>query len=133
MKHRIYYQYGMKGAIEKAHELLNQNPNMWMSMQFDNKDNLKAHAETTAQEILSDFPTGLDYLITGVGTGGHITAIGKVLKERFPQIKIIAIGPADSAALSGGAASSHPLQGIGVGFIPSIVDRNVLDDVVTVT
>ena len=123
---------GIKGSIEKAKELLAQTPNAWMPNQFDNKDNLKAHAETTALEILKDFPEGLDYLITGVGTGGHITAVGKILKEKFGT-KIIAVEPADSPVLSGGQPGPHPIQGIGTGFVPSIVDRAVIDDVVTIT
>ena len=123
---------GMKGAIEKARELVASTPNCWMPMQFENKDNLKIHAETTAQEILKDFPQGLDYLITGVGTGGHLTAVGKILKEKFGT-KIIAVEPADSPVLSGGNPGPHPLQGIGAGFVPAIVDRSVIDDVVTIT
>lgn len=123
---------GMKGAIEKARELMSSTANAWMPMQFDNKDNLKIHAETTAQEILRDFPQGLDYLITGVGTGGHITAIGKILKDKFGT-KIIAVEPADSPVLSGGAPGPHPIQGIGAGFVPSIVERSVIDEVVQVT
>ena len=124
---------GMKGAIAKAQELVQNTPGSWMPMQFDNKDNLKVHAETTAQEILKDFPEGFDYLVTGVGTGGHITAVGKVLKEKFPNLKVIAVEPADSPVLSGGQPGPHPIQGIGAGFVPSIVDRSVIDDVVTVT
>lgn len=124
---------GMKGAIARAQELFGTTDNAWMPMQFDNKDNLKVHAETTAQEILKDFPEGFDYLITGVGTGGHITAVGKVLKEKFPNLKVVAVEPADSPVLSGGEPGPHPLQGIGAGFVPSIVDRSVIDDVVTVT
>jgi cysteine synthase A len=124
---------GIKGSIERAKELHKENPNSWIPMQFDNPDNLKVHAETTAQEILKDFPEGLDYLISGVGTGGHLTAVGKVLKEKFPKIKVIAVEPADSAVLSGGQPGPHPLQGIGTGFIPSIVDRSVFDEIVTIT
>lgn len=124
---------GMKGAIARAQELFGQTPNSWMPMQFDNKDNLKVHAETTAQEILKDFPEGFDYLVTGIGTGGHISAVGKILKEKFPKIKIIAVEPADSAVLSGGQPGPHPIQGIGAGFVPSIVDRSVIDEVVTIT
>ena len=124
---------GIKGSIEKAKELMAATPNAWMPMQFDNQDNLKVHAETTALEILQDFPQGLDYLITGVGTGGHITAVGKVLKDKFPKIKIIAVEPADSPVLSGGNPGPHPLQGIGPGFVPSIVDRSVIDEVITIT
>lgn len=124
---------GMKGAIERARELVAADKNSWMPMQFENKDNLKAHAETTAQEILKDFPQGLDALVTGVGTGGHITAVGKILKEKFPKIKIIAVEPAESPVLSGGNPGPHPIQGIGAGFIPAIVDRAVIDEVIQVT
>jgi cysteine synthase A len=123
---------GMKGAIERARELVAEAANAWMPMQFDNKDNLKVHTEATAQEIIQDFPDGLDYLITGVGTGGHLTAVGKVLKEKFGT-KIIAVEPADSPVLSGGNPGPHAIQGIGAGFVPSIVDRAVIDDVVTIT
>lgn len=124
---------GMKGAIARAQELFGQIDHSWMPMQFENKDNLKVHAEVTAQEIINDFPEGFDYLVTGIGTGGHITAVGKVLKEKFPHIKIIAVEPADSAVLSGGQPGPHPLQGIGPGFIPGILDRSILDEVITVT
>jgi cysteine synthase A len=123
---------GMKGAIERAKELLNTEKSAWMPMQFDNKDNLKIHQETTAQEILKDFPDGLDYLITGIGTGGHITAVGRVLKDKFPHIKVIAVEPQDSAVLSGGSPGPHPLQGLGAGFIPSIVDTTLLDGIIKV-
>lgn len=124
---------GMKGAIARAHELKAQTVNSWMPMQFENKDNLKVHAETTAQEILQDFPEGFDYLVTGVGTGGHLTAVGRVLKEKFPSLKVIAVEPSDSAVLSGGNPGPHPIQGIGAGFVPAIVDRSLIDEVVTVT
>ncbi len=124
---------GIKGSIERARELLKDTPNSWMPMQFENKDNLKVHAETTAQEILKDFPEGLDVIITGVGTGGHITAVGQVLKKKFPNIKIIAVEPADSPVLSGGQPGPHALQGIGTGFVPPIVDRSVIDEVITIT
>ena len=124
---------GMKGAIARAQELKDQTPLSWMPMQFDNQDNVKVHAETTAMEILKDFPDGFDYLITGVGTGGHITAVGKVLKEKFPKLKVLAVEPVDSPVLSGGNPGPHSIQGIGAGFIPSIVDRSVIDDVITVT
>lgn len=124
---------GIKGSIERAKELLNQTPNAWMPMQFENKDNLKVHAETTAQEILKDFPDGVDALITGVGTGGHITAVGQVLKKKFPSLKVVAVEPADSPVLSGGNPGPHALQGIGTGFIPPIVDRSVIDEVITIT
>lgn len=123
---------GIKGSIEKAKELIASTPNSWMPDQFNNKDNLKAHAETTAQEIIKDFPNGVDCLITGVGTGGHITAVGKILKEKFGT-KIIAVEPADSPVLSGGQPGPHAIQGIGTGFVPSIVQRDLFDDVVTIT
>ncbi|WP_408096318.1 cysteine synthase A [Peredibacter sp. HCB2-198] len=124
---------GIKGSIARAQELFGTTPNSWIPMQFDNKDNVKVHAEMTAQEILKDFPDGLDYLVTGVGTGGHITGVGKVLKEKFPNLKVIAVEPADSAVLSGGQPGPHSLQGIGTGFVPSILDRSVIDEVVTIT
>jgi cysteine synthase len=124
---------GMKGAIEKARELLAANPEAWMPMQFENKDNLKAHAETTALEILADFPQGFDYLVTGVGTGGHISAVGRALKEKFPNIKIIAVEPEASPVLSGGSPGPHPIQGIGAGFVPAILDRAIIDEVVKIS
>lgn len=124
---------GMKGAIERAREVLAQTTRSWMPMQFDNKDNLKVHAETTALEIMNDFPHGPDVLITGVGTGGHISAVGKILKEKFPKIKIFAVEPTDSPVLSGGNPGPHPIQGIGAGFIPSIMDKSILDGVITVS
>lgn len=126
-------ELGIKGSIEKARELHAANSASWMPMQFENPDNLKVHAETTAQEILKDFPDGFDYLVTGVGTGGHLTAVGKVLKEKFPKLKVVAVEPADSPVLSGGSPGPHAIQGIGTGFIPSIVDRSIIDDVITIT
>ncbi|MET3034693.1 cysteine synthase A [Chryseobacterium sp. NRRL B-14859] len=123
---------GMKGAIEKSEELAKETPNSWIPRQFDNPANVKAHTETTAREILNDFPDGLDYLITGVGTGGHITGIAKVLKEKFPAIKVIAVEPELSPVLSGGAPAPHPLQGLGAGFVPSILDTDLLDEVLKV-
>lgn len=124
---------GTKGAIDRARELLKETPDAWMPMQFENQDNVKVHAETTAQEILKDFPDGFDVLITGVGTGGHITAVGRELKKKFPRMKVVAVEPADSPVLSGGQPGPHPLQGIGTGFIPSIIDRTVIDEVITIT
>jgi cysteine synthase len=124
---------GMKGAIARAQELKELTPNSWMPMQFDNKANVAIHEKTTALEILKDFPEGFDALITGIGTGGHITGVAKVLKQKFPQMKVFAVEPADSAVLSGGAPGAHPLQGIGPGFIPSIVDQSLLDGVITIT
>lgn len=123
---------GMKGAIEKANELAEETPNSWIPRQFDNPANVKVHVETTAQEILKDFPDGLDYIITGVGTGGHITGIAKVIKEKYPNVKVIAVEPELSPVLSGGSPAPHPLQGLGAGFVPSILDITLLDGVITV-
>lgn len=124
---------GIRGSIEKAKEMHAADPNSWIPMQFENADNVKVHAETTAQEILKDFPDGFDYLVTGVGTGGHITAVGKVLKQKFPNLKVVAVEPSDSAVLSGGQPGPHPIQGIGTGFVPAILDRTLIDDIITVT
>jgi len=124
---------GMKGAIEKARELVTETPGSWMPMQFDNLANVRAHKETTAIEILKDFPDGLDYLITGVGTGGHITGCAEVLKNKFPNLKVFAVEPELSPVLSGGAPGPHPLQGIGAGFIPSILNTNLLDGIIKVS
>ncbi|PXW17995.1 MULTISPECIES: cysteine synthase A [unclassified Chryseobacterium] len=123
---------GMKGAIEKANELAEETPNSWIPRQFDNPANVKVHVETTAQEILKDFPDGLDYIITGVGTGGHITGIAKVVKEKYPNVKVFAVEPELSPVLSGGSPAPHPLQGLGAGFVPSILDITLLDGVITV-
>lgn len=124
---------GMKGAIEKAKELLEATPNSWMPQQFDNAANIDVHVKTTAQEILNDFPEGFDYLITGVGTGGHITGVGEVLREKFPALKIFAVEPELSPVISGGAPSPHPIQGIGAGFIPNNLHTNILTGVITVS
>ena len=123
---------GMPGAIEKAKQLVADTKNAWMPMQFENPANVEVHRRTTAAEILRDFPDGLDVLITGVGTGGHITACAEVLKAKFPAIKVFAVEPALSPVLSGGKPGPHPLQGIGAGFIPAILNRNVLDGIITV-
>lgn len=123
---------GMKGAIEKANELAEETANSWIPRQFDNPANVKVHVETTAQEILKDFPDGLDYIITGVGTGGHITGIAKTVKEKYPDVKVIAVEPELSPVLSGGSPAPHPLQGLGAGFVPSILDITLLDGVITV-
>ncbi|MDR2229288.1 MAG: cysteine synthase A [Flavobacteriaceae bacterium] len=120
---------GMKGAIEKANELAEVTPNSWIPRQFDNPANVKVHTETTAQEILQDFPDGLDYIITGVGTGGHITGIAQVVKQKYPNVKVIAVEPELSPVLSGGAPGPHPLQGLGAGFVPSILDTSILDGI----
>ena len=119
---------GMKGAIEKANELAEVTPNSWIPRQFDNPANVKVHTETTAQEILQDFPDGLDYIITGVGTGGHITGIAQVVKQKYPNVKVIAVEPELSPVLSGGAPSTSA-TGLGAGFVPSILDTSVLDGV----
>jgi cysteine synthase len=124
---------GMKGAIEKAKELVAQTPNSWMPQQFDNAANVKVHRETTAKEILESFPDGIDYLITGVGTGGHITGVAEVLKEKFPNLKVYAVEPELSAVISGGAPGPHPLQGLGAGFIPSILNTKLLDGTILVS
>lgn len=124
---------GMKGAIEKANELAQNTPNSWIPQQFDNKANIDAHVRTTAQEILADFPEGIDYLITGVGTGGHITGVAKVLKEKFPNTKVFAVEPSASPVISGGQPAPHPIQGIGAGFIPNNLDTKLLDGVIQVS
>lgn len=123
---------GMKGAIEKAHELAEEIDHAWMPMQFDNDANVQVHIDSTAEEILADFPSGFDYLITGVGTGGHITGVTKVLKGKFPDLQVFAVEPAASPVLSGGQPGPHPLQGIGAGFIPKIMDTNLLNGVIQV-
>ncbi len=123
---------GMKGAIERAREIVQENANAWMPMQFDNEAGVEVHVQKTAQEILDDFPSGVDYMITGVGTGGHITGVGKVLKKRFPDLKIYAVEPAASPVLSGGQPGPHSLQGIGAGFIPSIMDTTLLDGTIQI-
>lgn len=122
---------GMKGAIEKANELAQATPNSWIPQQFDNPANTEIHRKTTAQEIINDFSEGLDYVITGVGTGGHITAIAEIVKQKFPQLKVFAVEPELSPVLSGGAPSPHPLQGLGAGFIPSILNTAALDGIIT--
>ncbi len=123
---------GMKGAIEKANELAAETPNSWVPQQFDNPANTEIHRKTTAIEIINDFSDGLDYVITGVGTGGHITAIAEVVKAQLPGLKVFAVEPELSPVLSGGAPSPHPLQGLGAGFVPSILNMDVLDGVISV-
>ena len=124
---------GMKGAIDKAKEIVEKNKNAWMPMQFDNPANVKAHKEHTAIEILKDFPEGFDYLITGVGTGGHITGVAEVLKEKFPDIKVLAVEPSQSPVISGGQPGPHPIQGLGAGFIPNVLKTDLLDGTIQVT
>jgi cysteine synthase len=123
---------GMKGAIARAEELLATTPGAWMPQQFENPANIEVHVKTTAQEILADFPEGIDALITGVGTGGHLTGVARVLKAKFPQLKVFAVEPAASPVISGGAPAPHPIQGIGAGFIPKNLDTSLLDGVIQV-
>ena len=123
---------GMNGAIARAKELVLQTPGAWMPSQFDNPANIDVHVRTTAEEILADFPDGIDYYITGVGTGGHLTGVARVLKAKFPKLKVFAVEPAESPVISGGKPSPHPIQGIGAGFIPVNLDVTVLDGVIQV-
>jgi cysteine synthase A len=123
---------GMKGAIARAVELAEQTPGAWIPQQFDNPANPQVHAERTAKEILDDFPEGLDYLITAVGTGGHITGIARTLKKQWPQLKVLAVEPAASAVIAGGEPGPHSLQGIGAGFIPVNLDMSLLDGTISV-
>jgi cysteine synthase len=123
---------GMKGAIERAQELAAETPGAWIPQQFDNRANVEIHRTTSAQEIIADFGDRLDYVITGVGTGGHIAAIADVVKKRIPGLRVFAVEPELSPVLSGGAPSPHPLQGLGAGFVPSILDVSALDGVITV-
>ena len=123
---------GMKGAIARAEELKAQTPGAWIPQQFENPANIDVHVRTTAQEILADFPEGLDVLITGVGTGGHLTGVARVLKARFPQLKVFAVEPTQSPVISGGQPAPHPIQGIGAGFIPKNLDTSLLDGVIQI-
>ena len=123
---------GMNGAIARAKELVSQTPGAWMPSQFDNPANIDIHARTTALEILADFPNGVDYYITGVGTGGHLTGVAQVLKAKFPATRVFAVEPAASPVISGGKPSPHPIQGIGAGFIPANLHVGLLDGVIQV-
>jgi len=125
-------ELGMKGAIARARELVDETPGGWMPMQFDNPANVEVHRRTTAEEIARDFPDGLDYIVTGVGTGGHITGCAEVLKPRWPDLKVYAVEPTLSPVLSGGTHSPHPIQGIGAGFIPGVMRPELLDGIVQV-
>ena len=125
-------EFGMKGAIAKAQELAAEIVDSWIPMQFDNPANIAAHENFTAAEILADFPDGIDYLITGVGTGGHISGVAKVLKQHFPAIKVFAVEPQASPVIGGGAPGPHPIQGIGAGFIPNNLKVELLDGVIAV-
>jgi cysteine synthase A len=123
---------GMKGAIARAQELAATTPGAWIPQQFENPANIDVHVRTTAQEILADFPNGIDALITGVGTGGHISGVAQVLKAKFPKLKVYAVEPSASPVISGGAPSPHPIQGIGAGFIPANLKTELLDGVIQV-
>lgn len=124
---------GMKGAIERAQELAAEIPNAWIPQQFENEANIEAHKDTTVKEILADFPDGLDFLITGVGTGGHITGVAEVLKQHFPNLKVYAVEPTLSPVISGGQPGPHPIQGIGAGFVPRNLHTHLLDGVLLVS
>ncbi len=124
---------GMKGAIEKAQELNSEIENSWSPLQFENPANIEIHKKTTAQEIIKSFPDGLDYMITGVGTGGHITGCAEILKQHFPNLKVFAVEPEASPVISGGSPAPHPLQGIGAGFIPKNLHTDLLDGVIQVS
>lgn len=126
-------ELGMKGAIAKAAELTASTPNAWSPLQFENPANIEVHKNTTAQEIIADFPDGLDYIITGVGTGGHITALGEVLKQKWPDLKVFAVEPEASPVLSGGNPGLHPIQGIGAGFVPKNYHAEAIDGVIQVS
>jgi cysteine synthase len=126
-------ELGMKGAIAKANELAAETPNAWIPSQFDNAANIEAHKLNTAKEILADFPEGFDFLITGVGTGGHITGVSEVLKEKFPNLKSFAVEPELSPVISGGSPGPHPIQGIGAGFIPVNLHTSSIDGTVQVS
>ena len=123
---------GMKGAIARAEELAAQTPSAWIPQQFENPANIDVHVHTTAQEILADFPDGLDVIITGVGTGGHLTGVAQVLKAKWPNLKVFAVEPTASPVISGGAPSPHPIQGIGAGFIPKNLHTDLLDGIIQV-
>ncbi|MFC5609403.1 cysteine synthase A [Variovorax soli] len=123
---------GMKGSIARAEEIVAATPGAWMPQQFNNPANVAVHARTTAEEIAADFPEGVDVLITGVGTGGHITGCAQVLKKKWPKLKVFAVEPTASPVISGGQPSPHPIQGIGAGFIPKNLDTGLLDGVIQV-
>lgn len=126
-------ELGMGGTINKAKELVEETPNAWMAQQFENPANVQAHKNTTVPEILADFPEGLDYIITGVGTGGHITACAEELKEKFSNLQVFAVEPEKSPVISGGEKGLHRLQGIGAGFIPRVLNVEALDGTIQVS
>lgn len=123
---------GMKGSMEKAAELAGTIEGAWIPAQFENPSNPAIHEKTTAREILEDFPEGIDYLVTGVGTGGHITGVSRLLKKKMPDLRVIAVEPADSPVISGGKPSPHGIQGIGAGFIPENLDVSLIDEVIQI-
>ena len=123
---------GMKGSIARAQEIVAATPGAWMPQQFENPANVEVHVRTTAEEIAADFPDGLDALITGVGTGGHITGVARVLKAKWPQLRVFAVEPSASPVISGGSPAPHPIQGIGAGFIPANLDVSLLDGTIQV-
>ncbi|WP_447950691.1 cysteine synthase A [Chryseobacterium koreense] len=125
-------ELGTSGAVKKALEMADTLDNVWIPQQFENASNPEIHQKTTAREILNDFPEGFDYLITGVGTGGHITGVTQVLKQQFPNLKSFAVEPKDSPVISGGIPGPHPLQGIGAGFIPKVLNTEILDGTIQV-
>ncbi len=124
---------GMKGAIEKAAAMTAEIENAWSPLQFENSSNIEIHKKTTAQEIINAFPDGLDYMVTGVGTGGHITGCAEILKQHFPNLKVFAVEPEASPVISGGSPAPHQLQGIGAGFIPANLHTNLLDGVIQIS
>jgi cysteine synthase A len=126
-------EQGVTGAINKAKEIQASLPDAWIPQQFENPANIQVHIETTAKEIMDDFPQGFDYLITGVGTGGHLTGVARVMKKKFPNLKVFAVEPALSAVISGGKPGPHPLQGLGTGFIPKNLDTSLLDGAIPIT
>ncbi len=123
---------GMKGSMARAEEIVAATPGSWMPQQFENPANIEVHARITAQEIIDDFPGGVDVLITGVGTGGHLTGCARTLKAKWPKLQVFAVEPAASPVISGGQPAPHPIQGIGAGFIPKNLDISVLDGVIQV-
>jgi cysteine synthase A len=123
---------GMKGSIARAQEIVAATPGAWMPQQFENPANVEVHVRTTAEEIAADFPDGIDALVTGVGTGGHITGVARVLKAKWPKLQVFAVEPAASPVISGGSPAPHPIQGIGAGFIPANLDVSLLDGTIQV-